>query len=368
MASNVMERCCASGAGIAAEKAAEAAQAAQDAAKNVANAVDLAAEAVAIARNAERILDMETAAHALDTDEPPTVSYDKVANVMDFGLPKGNTGDEGPVGPPPDFLGTVDDKDRLPEVGCHGAGWFLPNGDLYYWNRDAIVWTLAANLKGPMGASIKIKGTKETADDLPETAEPGDAYKIGTNLWARSEDGEWIDIGQFQGDRGPRGFPELALTGRAGLASSTLPMAPDGEMGYVEGLGIYKFYQASGSIPDGELVIKPSIGGGRWHMALPSMESTAALVQNLVDTTPETKKTSLTWEPVPAGGSCTQTVAFPGAHAGSPCFINGPFLVSGLVLFAEVSADAVVSVRISNYSSAAITPVAGSYTIKVFNA
>ena len=128
MATNVMERCCASGAGLAAERAEEAALAAQEAAKNVANAVDLAADAVTIARDAQRILDMKATAHPLDAGEEPTAEYDKVTNTMDFGLPRGDqgeTGERGPQGDTPYILNNtwwIGDVDTGVPLAVHESG------------------------------------------------------------------------------------------------------------------------------------------------------------------------------------------------------------------------------------------------------
>ena len=69
--SNVMERCCASGSAMAAERAEEAAEAAIQASKGVAAAYDVAAEARTVAREAAETAAeaVETAAEAVETAE-----------------------------------------------------------------------------------------------------------------------------------------------------------------------------------------------------------------------------------------------------------------------------------------------------------
>lgn len=212
MSGNVMERCCASGAGIAAERAEEAALAAQKAAKRVAEAVDLASSAVEIARNAERILDMAATAECLETGEPPTVEYDKIENAMHFGLPKGNTGDKGDKGPPPNFRGRAAAPSLLPMTGnIEGDLFFIGNndetdirnGDLYVWREAAQTWALAVNLRGPSGRGINIVDTLDSADQLPFPGTVGDDYLVNGDLctWSEAEQA-WKNQGRIQGPPG----------------------------------------------------------------------------------------------------------------------------------------------------------------------
>jgi len=68
--------------------------------------------------------------------------------------------------------------------------------------------------KGDTGAAgqnantINLMGAKASIDELPPDSSPGDAWLIGTHVYASDGNGNWSDLGEFQGpkgDTGPKG-------------------------------------------------------------------------------------------------------------------------------------------------------------------
>ena len=88
------------------------------------------------------------------------------------------------------------------------------------------------SLKGPKGdpgTGIELKGAKETADALPETAAEGNAWLVGTaednRLYVYS-DGVWKDMGSLKGEKG-----ETGPQGPAGADGAPGPQGPAGADG-----------------------------------------------------------------------------------------------------------------------------------------
>ena len=107
--------------------------------------------------------------------------------------PTGPTGPTGPIGPPSTALGPTG-----------------PTGPT-----------------GPQGASIDIVGELPSELSLPVTGQPGEAYRIGDDLWAWSEiAGDWVNLGSIIGPTGPTGD-----TGEIGPTGPTGPTGAQGEPG-----------------------------------------------------------------------------------------------------------------------------------------
>jgi hypothetical protein len=58
--------------------------------------------------------------------------------------------------------------------------------------------------KGDVGTGVKIDGSVAAQADLPATANTGDAYLIGGDLWVWTN-GAWADAGPVQGPKGDKG-------------------------------------------------------------------------------------------------------------------------------------------------------------------
>ena len=67
--------------------------------------------------------------------------------------------------------------------------------------QDAI----SNGLKGDTGAGLEIKGKVSSISNLPSTANEGDGYLIGEELYVRMN-GAWKDCGPLQGPQGPQGI------------------------------------------------------------------------------------------------------------------------------------------------------------------
>lgn len=71
------------------------------------------------------------------------------------------------------------------------------------------------SLKGPEGepgTGVELQGVKDTAEELPETAEPGTSYLVGNkeNNHLYVYDGGWNDMGPMRGKTGPEGKPGVS--------------------------------------------------------------------------------------------------------------------------------------------------------------
>lgn len=61
-----------------------------------------------------------------------------------------------------------------------------------------------AGPQGPQGDPLNLLGTLASISELPVTGMSGDAYYVGTLLYAWI-DGEWVNCGDFAGPQGPQG-------------------------------------------------------------------------------------------------------------------------------------------------------------------
>lgn len=125
--------------------------------------------------------------------------------------PKGDQGDVGPQGPvgatgPVGPQGPKGEKGDQGDVGPTGAtGAQGPKGDTGPQGPQGIT--------GPMGTGLNLLGTLEDPSDLPDvtTTDDGDFYVIDGHYWA-SLDGNWVDLGDFEGPVGPKGNDGIGLT------------------------------------------------------------------------------------------------------------------------------------------------------------
>lgn len=82
--------------------------------------------------------------------------------------------------------------------------------------------------QGPQGFGVRILGTKGSQQELFDTpGSTGDAWMIVPNLWVWSaSDGQWVDVGPYQGPQGPQG-----PAGKDGEPGAEGPPGPDGPQG-----------------------------------------------------------------------------------------------------------------------------------------
>ena len=134
--------------------------------------------------------------------------------------PKGDQGDIGPQGP----------KGDQGDIGPQG-----PKGD-----------TGPQGPQGEPGKGLDIKGTVDNALSLPQTAENGDVWNVGTvppyDLYLYN-DGTWTNLGKLQGPEGPQGpkgdTGETGPQGPAGADGSDANVTADNikkALGYVPGM------------------------------------------------------------------------------------------------------------------------------------
>lgn len=96
-----------------------------------------------------------------------------------------------------------------------------------------------AGPKGNDGSSVTIIAELASADDLPDTGSPGDAYLIAGDLWVWAPvPGVWNNVGQIQGpqgDPGPQGAQGLqgppGTPGAQGVQGIQGPEGPQGPPG-----------------------------------------------------------------------------------------------------------------------------------------
>lgn len=122
---------------------------------------------------------------------------------------KGPKGDSGPIGP----QGVKGEKGDTGPTGPQGS-----KGE-----------------KGDAGTSVRILGTKETEAELPDSAEIGDGYLIGGNLFVWSGSA-WTDVGNIKGPKGDIG--PTGPQGEKGDTGATGPQGPKGDTGAIGPQGI----------------------------------------------------------------------------------------------------------------------------------
>lgn len=88
---------------------------------------------------------------------------------------------------------------------------------------------------GPEGSGVRVLGSYATVELLETdnpTANIGDAYLIGTNLYIWNDlNQEWVDGGTFIGDTGPTGATGESITGPTGETGPTGDTGPTGPSG-----------------------------------------------------------------------------------------------------------------------------------------
>ena len=105
----------------------------------------------------------------------------------------------------------TDDSFRMWQglVGPYYTPYLSNDGTLSFSNNGSLPNPAAVNIRGPQGAGIQIAGIVETTAALPESAEDGDIWLVGSGSPYEGYSfisGEWIDLGELGvGPAGPPG-------------------------------------------------------------------------------------------------------------------------------------------------------------------
>ena len=114
--------------------------------------------------------------------------------------------------------------------------------ELPYFNRGPEGKRGKKGDRGETGAALNVKGTKNTASDLPATGTAGDAYMVGGDLYVWSET-TWTNVGRIKGEKGDQGEPgqkgdppKLTISDAGtwvveGVDTGKMAMGPKGEHG-----------------------------------------------------------------------------------------------------------------------------------------
>lgn len=200
---------------------------------------------------------------------------------------KGNKGDPGPQGSKGDpgqnangfiYKGEVDSVGQLPVAQSSNVSWAYTIGTTVYVSNGTS-WVNVGNIQGPtgpvgpagpegpegpegpqglqgntgntgpqgpagpQGKGLNILNQFTSADQLPETGEPGDAYLVGEDLYVWLTDADsFTNLGPLQGIQGDQG-PEGPM-GPAGPEGPQGPAGPDGHSVLAKG-----YLPDTGSLP-----------------------------------------------------------------------------------------------------------------------
>jgi hypothetical protein len=174
----------------------------------------------------------------------------------------------------------------------------------------------------------------------------------------------------------------------------------DNDLAIVDGYGVYRYSASDTTIADGEIVVAPSTGSGRWTLIAPAWDFVWAYLSGLFDdlqgqmdvrdadiatnatdiatnasaivtlTTFKDKFLSdtatLDFPSIAAGASQTLTVTVNGAATGDAVIATPPAtLPNGLVPIAYVSSADTVTIRLNNVTASAIDPASASWQVNV---
>ena len=177
------------------------------------------------------------------------------------------------------------------------------------------------------------------------------------------------------------------LLGDLYSAGSSLPGDGTVPLEYVDGLGFYRYDANDTTPPDGEFILAAGGGIGRWRLVLPSVETmlaalgeyTSDIGSRIEEDTTKLKKeieglktqklsstASLAFGAIAAGTSVSRNITITGVAMGDPVSLVPPAsLVSGLVYSGYVAAAETITVRVTNITTAAITPATADWTAVV---
>lgn len=173
------------------------------------------------------------------------------------------------------------------------------------------------------------------------------------------------------------GLPNVVVVDSL-AALRALEPAGDGQWALWKDTGLYLFQQAGTGIDDGELVIQPTAGGGRWLLQAVGWDMVAAMLAAdlaRLDELETAIAAVLDRLPAPryrATATCSAsslaslatfdfTVTVPGAEVGDAVIVIPPGLLDARIVYsALVSASGIVTIRLSNPSASSATSNVGS--------
>ena len=100
--------------------------------------------------------------------------------------------------------------------------------ELPYFNRGPEGKRGKKGDRGETGAALNVKGTKNTASELPAKGTAGDAYMVGGDLYVWSET-TWTNVGRIKGEKGDQGVQ--GPIGPRGLQGATGAKGEKGDIG-----------------------------------------------------------------------------------------------------------------------------------------
>ena len=143
------------------------------------------------------------------------------------------------------------------------------------------------------------------------------------------------------------------------------------QLAIVEGFGLYRFDAQSALEADGEIVVAPAAGNGRWLLCAPHWDFVWAYFSGVTDELQRQVDTSrflfygesLNFPSIAAGASATLTLCTPRAEVSDGVLLVPPSaLPNGLVPMAYIAAQDYVTVRLNNVTAAAIDPAAMTFS------
>jgi hypothetical protein len=147
--------------------------------------------------------DVSATAQTLGSGTSATVSIE--GNIFHFGIPKGDTGAQGPAGPKGEdgkgvtILGSYDTEEELFEEHPTGniGDSYLVNGNLYVWSGTEITWKNVGTIEGPQGP----QGPQGEKGEKGDKGDPGadGADGLTTAIALQKSEGDTTTYEQVNG-------------------------------------------------------------------------------------------------------------------------------------------------------------------------
>lgn len=146
------------------------------------------------------------------------------------------------------------------------------------------------------------------------------------------------------------------------------------QLAIVEGFGLYRFDATSTLAADGETVVAPAAGDGRWLLCAPHWDFVWAYLSSVTDELQRQLDSrpflfysgALDFPSLPAGASATLSLRAPGAEVSDGVLLIPPSaLPNGLVPIATITTQDAVAVRLNNVTAAAIDPAAMTFSVVI---
>lgn len=164
------------------------------------------------------------------------------------------------------------------------------------------------------------------------------------------------------------GQPNVVLVDTLANLRAVVP-AGDGQWAIWKDSGLYLFQQAATGIDDGELLIQPGAGGGRWLLQALGWDMVAAMLAadlariDELESAVSTIASRLPHVPLSATATCSATAlaslatfdftaTIPGAEIGDPVLVTPPGLLDARLGYEPlVTASGIVTIRLYNASA-----------------